>query len=517
VRRALLALVFVAALVPRAALVLLPNPTPDAAEYLMLARSLARGEGFTLPVKVRHDVGGPAVHDASAERAPLLPLMLAPLVAAGVGRDGPIAPAIQIPNALAGALVAVVAASCAAALARRRGLAPPLAERAALLAGIAVGLHPPLARASCMLWAEPLGVLLVLGAARVELASLDRDDARLGALEGILAALAPLARPELGAALVVLLVARASSGRRSLAGFAAAAIVLTVIARALGFGAPQSFLLRVSDFDDVMWGWGSAPPPSPSVVDHLANHGGQVAGAIARDVADDLAHSLRYAAPVVLLAAVAIGRAARRDADAGARRFAALAVTAFLAPALVWSTHDHFRFPIAAFAVAAPLAIVEGAVILEALGSRRAIAIAFVVVALGVELGPHVRYARRNLERWGGDDAARAGSPLWGGPEHDAIARRLADRLAPGQAFATAKPWGLALSSGRPAVLLPNRLRGDALRAFLDGHPEVRAVVIRRGLDPSDDPPRSEEPVAALDDLPGAREDLAGATIAWIR
>src|SRR5438270_11874206 len=92
---------------------LVATPTPDACEYQMLARSLARGDGFTLPVRVRLDEPGPVRHDARGERAPLFPLYLAawePLVdehGATVSRG------LQCANALLGVLDAVLVAAVA--------------------------------------------------------------------------------------------------------------------------------------------------------------------------------------------------------------------------------------------------------------------------------------------------------------------------------------------------------------------------------------------------------------------
>ncbi len=444
---------------------LVPNPTPDACEYQMLARSLARGDGFTLPVRVRHDVPGPVWHDARAERAPILPLALAAF--AWADEQGPsVSWRLQCVNALVGALDAVLVASVAFAAARSR--------RIALAAGVLAAWSPPLVDTSCKLLAEPLGLALILVALRASAAP---------AASGAALGLARLARPEALAASVLL-----ALGRRrrevliAVAGFA----LVTIVALALGAGAPQGFLFRVANFRDVMFG---DREPAPSVWAFVSSNPGLVARLVGEN-ALDLGHwALRFGHAVPVLGLVAL---ARRD------RIAVTAFTLALGAACVWSTRDHTRFLVAPLALLAIPATIEARRLLGPRGLGVFLALALVPLAL-----EHARWTR-GIER--------SRSPtVWDVPPE--VAARLR-ALGPREAFAAVSPWSLALASGRDGLLLPNGLAPERLRALLDAHPEVKVVVLRPVPHDRDtvEPWRYEADLAAI----SSRERIGATSLLWL-
>lgn len=334
--------------------------SPDGAEYVLLARSLARGEGYLLPVRVRYDrpraPGDQALHPAWDERAPLWPALLAPAVLL-LGDAGPgwPDPRLQLPGALLCALAAAQAAGLAGALARREGLGPRAQTASALGAGLTVALAPALVRASLHTWAEPLGVVLALASARLLLAAGSASTGwAAAALLGLVGGLARFARPEQAVLLValpaLLWLARARGRRAAPLGALLGALALVNLAGVAltGVIAPQLFLLEVADHAQVM-------RPDPSLA---APSAGRIVAGVAGNLAGLIGHLLtpRYAWLTLPAALLALARAGRRDP---ARGTLGLALALLLAPALVWSTRDPHRFSLAPLALLAPVAAVE--------------------------------------------------------------------------------------------------------------------------------------------------------------
>lgn len=466
--------VAVAALAVRGS-ALAPNPTPDACEYQMLARSLARGEGFTLPVRVRHVEPGPVRHDARSERAPLFPLLLAafdPVLDRGTGS---ISTGLQVVNALVGVACALLVAQVAFGVSRSR--------RVALAAGALAALSPPLVQGSTRLLAEPLGLLLILASIRF----------REGAVPGALLALARLARPEAVAASILIFLRPPGDRDATLAPSSARSILrpvlvyglITGLAFALGVGAPQSFLLRVSNYRQVMF---EAPKPlAPSAFVFLSENPALVFRLIRENALDLGAFALRYGHAVPVLGLLAL---ARWD------RIAVTAFTLALASACVWSTRDHARFLVAPLALLAIPAAVEARTLL----GKRCFEVFFVasIAALG---WTHVRYASKTP----------VPNPVWSVPE--ALARRLR-ALGTDEAFAAVNPWSLALASDRDGLLLPVALGKDELVSFLGQYPEVRVVVLRDAAhdDLTAEPRRYASDLAAI----ASSEPAPGAVLLWL-
>lgn len=462
--RAALALLALAvalfALGPRAALALRGYwPSNDAAEHLLLARSLARGDGFVLPIRVRDVDGGPAIHPAFEERAPLYPLLLAAPVAAGVGAAGWPDPRLQLVNVALAALAAALASLVAHALARARGLTPWPALLAALAAGLVVAWGPSLLRASLHLWAEPLGLVLVLGALLAEVRASGRGEVetpgertpspadgtrpRAGApgttageggvgarapmsplLAILLASLARFARPEAWVLtpLLVLLALRRSRREGAIAAVAALAVNVVGIA-CTGVLAPQLALLRVARFEDALGAGARAAAPTA----------GDVLSGIAGNLAAQLSALLEPRTGWLVLPAALLALRRGRPGGPAAAACAAFGAGLLLATALVWSTRDPHRFGILPLSCLAPLAAVEVEALVAALRrspDRRRLATpvrAVWLVGLVLVFGAAAR-RERQVPR------PRRVEPLPGTPV-------LRD------------PWSYALVTGRPALL----------------------------------------------------------------
>ena len=177
-------------------------PRGDERGYVLLAESLAAGEGLRLPVPA--DVlaaAGVAAHPGlRAFRGPVVPLLLAPVAAAGGG------------IAAMRALLLVVGALCAPLLfvAAR----PLVGDRAALWAGVMYALWPPHVFVSAHALSEPLSMALRLPSAALAARSRVREDSagRCALAAGLLGGAAVLARP--AALLPVLLLVTVALDRR---------------------------------------------------------------------------------------------------------------------------------------------------------------------------------------------------------------------------------------------------------------------------------------------------------------
>ena len=410
----LVALVVLLALAPRVAPALRGfNFSPDAAEYLLIARSLRAGQGFTLPIRVRFSQGGPARHEAYAERAPLYPWLLSALVRPEPGWPSP---RLQLSGLALAALAALLACSLSAEIARRRGLRGPPLQLAVLLGGLAVGWLPLLVRASVHLWAEPLGLVLALDAVRLAWAGEERPPAPVLLGEALCLGLARFARPEAWVLVPALLGWHWVAGQRRRALLLAGGVALLngACVALTGVLAPQLELLQTRRFEDLM-----APGAQ------LGVSSSQVAQGIARNAWHQAKDALtpKHAGLIVPLALLGL-RAP------GVRLLPLAAGALSLATVIVWSTDDPSRFLIAPLALLAPLGAVELLVRWRRhAGGRRWL------LALGVGL-------------WLGILGHGAGR-TWRG--------RLAPPPAPLAARegvpALADPWRYALLTGREATL----------------------------------------------------------------
>lgn len=404
------------------------NPSNDAAEHLLLARSLATKRGFTLPIKVRYTIPGPAIHNAYAERAPLYPQLLA-LPARFDAAPGWPNPRLQLLNVLLAALAAALAALLTADLARRQGMRGRTLAWTAFLGGVAVAWLPSLVRASIHLWAEPLGLVIALASLRVYLGLAESESdpssdfdpefdptwPKILAL-GLLVGLARFARPEAWILVpLFLLLLYQKRGLRLAVQLALVVAAVNAVGIAVtGVLAPQLSLLGVASYADLM---APNPPVQP------------LSGAVVPlRIAGNVYYQLEFMAlpknafVVLPLALFAIRRQP-------ARAFLLTALALFAATAVVWSTRDPSRFTIAPLCLLAPVAAVQLTTWTRRLAPRSPHVFA-VLVALWCGV-----FAQR-----GGKEAREAPPPPAPAVDPQLGTARLAD------------PWSYALITGRPAV-----------------------------------------------------------------
>jgi hypothetical protein len=412
------ALVVLLALLPRLEPALRSfHLTPDAAEYLLIARSLRRGEGFRLPIRVRTRglaPDAPAEHEAYGERAPLYPFLLSPLVSPEPGWPSA---ALQLSGVALAALAAALAFGLTWTLARRGRLPPQSAALAALIGGLSVAWQPFLVRASIHLWAEPLGLVLVLSA--LALVLWRREGWLRLALLVIPLTLARHARPEAWvlAPLIVAWIYH-HEGLRSAVAVALGVLALEgAILGLTGVLAPQLELFEVEDYRQLM---GAESKQGPSVA--------QVMGGVAGNALHQLKAALlpKNAAAIVPLALLSL----RRDLT---RLPQALAGALTLATIVVWSTNDPSRFTIAPLSLLALVAAPELVRLARSVRvpSRRRWALA---LALGAWVAVLGHAAGRRMR-------GRSAAP----PETLPAAQEGTPRLE--------DPWTYALVTGRPAHL----------------------------------------------------------------
>lgn len=152
-------------------------PVEDERGYALLARSLAAVGRFELPLP--EEFG--EVPPRTSFRAPLVPLLLAPLSAAGL-------------DVTAFRVAAVLAGSLAAPLAWI-GLRRTMLGTFAIWPAAALAVWPPSVHLSARILSEPFAATLLLAALAVPPGDSARKAAPRGAWSGLLAGLAVLARP----------------------------------------------------------------------------------------------------------------------------------------------------------------------------------------------------------------------------------------------------------------------------------------------------------------------------------
>jgi len=178
------------------------KPRSDAAQYVDLARNLARGHGFAFafPQIIVH---------ATAFRPPLYPALLSPLMWLGGNALWP----ARLLNALIGTAVVILAGLYAESIGGRRS---------GLVTACLVAVYPPLLANDTVTLTEPLALALLL----VALLAADR---RRWVLSGVACGLFMLTRPNgyLFVLLIVIFVATTLSWRQ---GLGCLAVVTAVVA-----------------------------------------------------------------------------------------------------------------------------------------------------------------------------------------------------------------------------------------------------------------------------------------------
>jgi len=341
-------IVLVAAIVAAATAARLPylrqaNLSPDAADYLNIARNIAEGRGFTHSIKWHFFTRDPVVHSAVGERPLLYPIVLAPLCR----RHHP-ARAAQYLNVL----IAAIAVILGAAWARRFGLgARGVAISAALLA-----FNPGLLMCSIYPWTEPLylcwlfAVLIAVGRGGTSV--------RSAWAAALFTALAYLTRPSAVAIVAGLGVWYWRARRfRALAHYLGALVVflapwfaLVWAVRGDSLYSLQNFHFSVLDITDGMAaGFGKS---FPGPIGFLRSNAGAAMSKSVVQTIGYLEHLFGPAGLSVFSAFVFLRPFVERGEKGESEGpWVFLALFHFLLPAITWATFDAVRFMLPCFAV----------------------------------------------------------------------------------------------------------------------------------------------------------------------
>ncbi|MBM3333205.1 hypothetical protein FJY63_00945 [Candidatus Sumerlaeota bacterium] len=449
------------------------NLSPDATDYISIARNIRRGLGPVLGIKWHFFTADPVIHSAIGERPLLYPLLLAPFC----DGDNP-ARACQY------ATVAMAAAALAlgAVWARSAGLS----WQAAAVSAVLLAFNPGLLMCSVYPWTESLYLVWLF--ALLTVISRVRAPSRSAFLAALLTAVAALTRPS-GPAIIpaVLVWCLSQRNYRALIVYVAALIVFfapwwaTVwIVRGNPFYSMQAFHLRVEDIRDGMAaGYGAS---FPSAIEFIHSHAAILLWKIAQQI---VAYLSQLCGPTYLLLLSAFAFIALSDPSDWSdlsdlsdrhqrngiqqRQRAAiglafvLALFHFALPSLVWATFDPTRFMLPCFAMLAIPAIGKADCLITRLATRRARLAAWLAI-LAVTAFFYADQWRQLYSRlqagWQRDRAMQVARI-----EFDAIVR-------PDAVIAASDPFSLNYYFDRPTVILPepadSSQRLPILERFLD-------------------------------------------------
>jgi len=438
------------------------NLSPDAADYINIARNLAHGRGLIHSIKWHFFTADGAVHSAVGERPLLYPLCLVPFC----GSDFP-ARACQY----ATALMAVLAAALAAAWARRLRLNWRIVAISAAL----IAFNPGLLMCSVFPWTEPLylvwlfAVLLVVGR--------DADSRGAARWAAALTVLAFLTRPS--AAAIALGLCAWYAYRRAflpLANYIVTLLVLltpwfafTWAVRGNPFYSVQGFHAVVEDIRDGMAAGYGAVFPRP--ISFIVSHFREIVLKVAEQAVSYL-QQLFGPTFLSLIGAFAFLRAASAadNAEPGDGPCFAVAFFHFLLPAMTWATFDAVRFMLPCFVILAVPAVAEMDRLIERLGKTWGRVAAWFLI-LGF-----VGFFYR--DQWGQLYGRVASRHMRDRDLAMQVARMELDRTVERNAvIACADPFSVNYYFDRPTILLPVAAdpaqRAKSLERFLDEyHPD---------------------------------------------
>ena len=331
------------------------NLSPDAADYMNIARNIARGRGPIHSIKWHFFTAHPAIHSAIGERPLLYPLLLVPFCRG----DYP-ARACQYVTLL----MTVAALGLAAAWARHLGFTwRPVAIGTVLLAfnpGLAMNSVYPLTEPLYLVWL--FGLLLIVGR--------DNDSPRAARVAGLLTALAYLTRPS--AAAIAIGLSLWYVYRRAFPALANYLLTLALLlipwwaivwaVRGNPFYSVQGFHLLVSDIRDGMAAGYGVVFPRP--LEFLSAHAPTV---LSKAGAHTIAYVEQLFGPIYLslLSVFVFLRLARRRSENRTAATSsdgpcyAIALCHFALLAMTWATFDYIRFMAPCFALFVVPAVAE--------------------------------------------------------------------------------------------------------------------------------------------------------------
>jgi len=454
--------------------------SPDAVEFLDLARHL-RAEGAPLlSVKAYHYHATPVVHYGGYER-PLLPAAV--FAAAGATLE-----AAQWLNVALSLLVVLLIFRVAAVVYGRR---------AALVVALLVGLAPPLLVISSYPLAETMSVLAV--AAVLAVVASRRRPALVELSAGLAVGVASAVRPvNLVVAVPVgcwLLATRrtASLRARALVLLAAGPVLFLIvngwINRAHGasfWTLPQDFLFRVEHYWDGMVSWPARTLPD-SAFAFLGDHLGWVVNRVVKRLAgygSVLLFAPRFLFVWWIALPLVVYRAVKRRLHPASAVALGIALMHLLVHAGTWSTYDESRF------LLVPLALLLAVTVGEASTAWREVRLPLpgrgglslvrllvcgTLLVHGALSADHAYSAYRAAGK--SPFVSYSGGGLWRDPDLSRLIERLDAALPPDAVVACTFPWEVTHLTARPSVFLPHDLDRASFEDFARTYDAVAVVL----------------------------------------
>lgn len=434
----------------------------DGIEYLSIARAMATGQGYVLPIKAYFETRTPVLHSPLRDvgRTPLYPALIAAL-----WRVCPSVVAVQ----LLGALMSL-AAGVVMAWSVRRWAGP----EAGCWAGVLTVLIPDLFSLSCLAFVEPLVALLAALLAASTLALGEAGQPSAGVAAGFSLAALIWARPNAAALLFAWLAWTLTAARSNPGAWIAAAMGAGGWFAYLRFAAGQ---VRPGDVQAVLAAhlrdhhgrkmvWRGHQWDPADAINEVRKH---PAGALRAVAATLLRGVLRLASPKLLFVPGLAGIACW--AHFGARQpeslgLVFLAAANTLASSLFPASGTPTRYHVASLVLLLPVAC-QGLGLLGSMEHQRAL---FVLWVGGYALYD-VRRLFRGIERdKQGYSARYAQTAQW-----------LKAHVKEDEVIAASDPWIVHWQTGRPALLLTFFEELVPMRGFLRSH-EARWIVFDEGF-----------------------------------
>ena len=442
------------------------NLSQDATEYIDIARNFAAGEGLVLKIRGYFFGDGFGVpYPAASLRSPLFPLLMgcAYAVFASDAVFGWFNFTVFLINMLLLALI----------------LRPILPRKVAVYALLLIGLSEPMFLTSIFPWAEQtaffwllLGLLLVSREAHI------RWGVAGAAIEGLMAAMASLSRPEYILVGILGFAWLAGKTQRSLAilgGFLVGFLTPLAIffaANVLNYGRtffPGDYLFRSRQYA-AYFSWESES--ARGVGNFLATNWSWIIERILRNIVNYLAKLFGWKNLFALAVALPLVVAKGATGDyPWRRRHLVLVPTAFFcAYCLIWAGIDRERYLLAVTAFLLPMCLLE----LDQWRRdarrpwvRRA-CLFVLAVNLPLFLASTISANIRKHSRSGlGERFYAQHNPAWSNPDIGKLATWIKANLSEGEVLCLENPFLLNYLTGRPTIMLPERMQPDEFAKFL--------------------------------------------------
>jgi hypothetical protein len=443
-----------------------PNLSPDATEYIDGARNFAAGDGLVLRIRAYFFAGSHSIpYPLMSLRSPLFPLIM--------GSCFRVVPSPQVFQWFN--LGLFIVNMCVLACILRPLMPGGLAAWALLV----VGLTEPLFLTSVFAWAEQTAFFWLLLALLMATREWDlRLGVRGAALQGLVAGMASLSRPEYILVGLLLFARFAFQTRRRLAllaafftGFAVLPVVAAVWTHHT-FGRaffPGDYLFRSREY----WSYfSSADADSGGASSFIARNALWILGRVLRNFVNYAAKLVGWKnllALVLLLPAVVL-HAVRGGYDQRTRLLPVVATSFFFAYCLVWAGIDRERYLLPVTTFLMPLCMLEahgwwsGA---HADWKKKAGAVLIFMnlpLLVGNVAASGVKVHGRQLM---GERFYAADNPAWSNPDITGLANWVESHLGKHEVICAENPFLLNYLTGHSTVLLPEHVRPEGFARFL--------------------------------------------------